>query len=198
MALGVSVYEAGVHNEISDTCTTSCSAPKAIISNLQWNKDDSIEDPRGPIITGALSNSLMDCVEEGCTECRDGWHEFEPANVFPVCTDFTVYKYGNACSNVGRFSAATCNPADDYCMISYPWGDPERHRSEHAQCRSAPSGMNEGECEYSTKECRTPTSGLCAMGCEDGQECRNSWPMDSEFKWKDPAATCRCMWPSSS
>jgi hypothetical protein len=82
-------------------------------------------------------------------------------------------------------------------MKSYPWGDPDRHRSDHAQCRTAPMAMENKEYEYSLKECRTSTSGLCANGCDAGQECRNSWPIDDEFKWKSSEAICRCMTPEA-
>jgi len=197
MAMGISVFELGTHNEVSLTCTSQCSSPKAAISNIQWNTDDSIEDPRGPIITGGPSPRLDDCVEEGCTQCSDGWYEFVPDDIFPVCTDHTVYKYSHVCSNTGKFNSATCNPDSEFCMKSYPWGDPDRHRSDHAQCRTAPMAMENKEYEYSLKECRTPTSGLCANGCDAGQECRNSWPIDDEFKWKSSEAICRCMTPEA-
>jgi len=197
MAMGISVFELGTHNEVSLTCTSQCSSPKAAISNIQWNTDDSIEDPRGPIITGGPSPRLDDCVEEGCTQCSDGWYEFVPDDIFPVCTDYTVYKYSHVCSNTGKFNSATCNPDSEFCMKSYPWGDPDRHRSDHAQCRTAPMAMENKEYEYSLKECRTSTSGLCANGCDAGQECRNSWPIDDEFKWKSSEAICRCMTPEA-
>lgn len=165
MAMGISVFEVGTQNEISQTCTSQCSSPKAAISNIQWNTDDSIEDTRGPIITGGLSNRLDDCSEIGCTECRDGWHEFVPEEIFPICTDYTLYKYGNTCTNAGKFSDDTCNPESEFCLKSYPWGDPDRLRSDHAKCRTPPNSINDKEYEYSRKECRKPTSGLCIAGC---------------------------------
>ena len=194
MAMGVSVYDAGVHNEISLTCASDCAGtnPKSIVSNIRWNKDDSVVDPKGDLIIGDMAENLSDCTEEGCTECRDAYYEFVPDDVFQTCTDFTVYKYGNVCPDTGKWNRDLCNSGSDYCQKSYPWGDPDRHRSEGAACRTAPASFVEGDFEFSKKECRKPTAGLCHAGCGDA-ECRNSWPKDDPWLWKSPAAICRCM-----
>ena len=194
MALGISVYEAGVHNKIDPTCVDTCKGtnPKSVISNIRWSKDDSVVDPKGEIVYGDVAQSLSDCQENGCSECHDAWYALYPEEVFQKCTDFNVYKYGNECSDTEKWNRDLCNPGDMHCMKSYPWGDPDRHRSEGAACRTVPASFIEDEFEYSLKECRMPTSGLCHAGCGES-ECRNSWPIDDELKWKSPAAICRCM-----
>ena len=57
MALGISVYEAGVHNKIDPTCVDTCKGtnPKSVISNIRWNKDDSVVDSKGEIVYGDVA-----------------------------------------------------------------------------------------------------------------------------------------------
>lgn len=112
MALGISVYNAGVDNEISNKeCNDSCSNPQSVISNLRWVANDAVG---AEMIVGEATQRLDDC-EEGCTECRHAWNEFTPENVEITCMDKREMKYNRKCPNKGRWNSEKCN-AEGYCV----------------------------------------------------------------------------------
>ena len=150
MAMGVSSYNLDINNDIGGQCTEQCSTQNTRIRNLDWTMGDSIISDeyleRGPA-------PRLDNCEAGCTECREFSWTSTPDQPEYVCTDFTVYKYGNICSDTADRSK--CNTDDDQlCHKSYPHGDDDKMNSVDAACRTIPAENIEGDFMYAKKECR--------------------------------------------
>jgi len=193
MALGISVFDAGVDNSISsEQCLNACSSPKSIISNIRWVADDSIQTD-GEMIVGEAADSLDQC-EPGCTECRKCWNEFYPNEIEITCLDTREMKYNRKCPNKGRWSSEKCT-GTGFCVKSYPFGDPDKMRSKEAACRTVPDALAVSDKDlygWSKKKCKSK-NGLCSFGCSKKREvCRNSWLLDDEDKWAGSSAMCRC------
>lgn len=52
----------------------------------------------------APTNSLEDC-DEGCFECYNAHKLFSPLDVYQVCKETREIKFGNTCSNKGKYSS---------------------------------------------------------------------------------------------
>ena len=150
MSLGISVFDAGIDNDIHQgSCTSECSAPKSVIKNIRWGTHDSViefdegeeveegeEGEQGELIIGGPTRSLEEC-GKGCTQCHECWNSMDPFTVEAMCMDERVMKYGSKCNNNKKWPADNCG-ADDLCAKSYPFGDPDKMRSPDAMCRSVP------------------------------------------------------------
>lgn len=198
MALGISVYDAGVDNAIADgECSNACTAPRSIIKNIRWGTHDSVNELVGEMVVGRATESLEDC-EPGCTECRECWNEFSPDIVQPVCLDKREMKYGAKCPNKKTFTDELCT-GEGRCVKSYPFGDPEKMRSVEAACRTVPALYDQPAevmrdvYDWSDRKCKKKY-GLCSFGCKGKNgTCFNSWLKEDEDKWAGPSAMCRCI-----
>lgn len=85
-----------------------------------------------------------------------------------------------------------CNPSDDFCMMSFPYGDPKRNRSDDAGCRSLPNSYysDDSEIKYGRKVCKNK-NGFCKL-CDDWERCTWSYRLDDDDKWRGATAMCRC------
>lgn len=195
MALGISVYDAGRDNEISNgQCSDSCSNPQSIISNLKWVANDAVEgEGEGEMIVGEPTDSLDEC-EAGCTECRKCWNEFTPDVIEITCMDKREMKYNKKCPNKGKWRNEKCS-SEGKCHQSYPFGDPDKMRSADAACRTVPDALTVEDKDaygWSKKKCKSK-NGMCGYGCNKKTEmCRNSYLIDDADKWRSPSAMCRC------
>ena len=127
------------------------------------------------------------CDEEDCTACHMGHYSNDASKEFPVCVDFTSYKYSNQCGS--RQDSSRCGEYDD-CFRSWPSDDKKKWKSDDFACRPLPMRLIEGEFTYARRECRNMRKGQCIFGC-DGT-CHNSWPVGDPLRWKSPDAMCRC------
>ena len=116
------------------------------------------------------------------------YHENVPELIWYQCVDTTIYKFGNECKN--RHDKSMC-ATEGHCHKSYPHGDPEKMRSEHAGCRTIPDHYLEGDFKFGRRDSWSPTCGLCKDGCGEGS-CHNSWLRSDPDKWKSASAMCRC------
>ena len=91
-------------------------------------------------IIGEATEYLFEC-EEGCTECRNAWMSDDPEFYYPVCTDDTVYRYGNACKE--KHDRSRCNYGDDMfaCQMSYDFSDSAKFKSDTKACRTVPDSL---------------------------------------------------------
>lgn len=91
-------------------------------------------------IIGEATEYLFEC-EEGCTECRNAWMSDDPEFYYPVCTDETVYRYGNACKE--KHDRSRCNYGDDMfaCQMSYDFSDSAKFKSDTKACRTVPDSL---------------------------------------------------------
>jgi hypothetical protein len=81
-----------------------------------------------------------------------------------------------------------------YCNNAWPAGDSDKWRSADAKCRTVPSTHiieDLSEWKFGGKD-KPFTKGLCSYGCDDGDLCRNSWPINDPQKWNSPYAMSRC------
>lgn len=169
MALGISVYDAGVDNSINhDLCTEACSAPESIIRNIRWGTHDSVNELEGEMVVGRGTERLEDC-GDGCTDCRECWNEFSPDVKQPVCLDKREMKYNNKCPNKGKWKNKACT-GEGRCVKSYPLGDPDKMRSKEAACRTVPALFDQPKevmrdvYDWSKRKCKKK-NGLCSFGC---------------------------------
>jgi len=165
----------------------SCAGATAIFRDFQVNTLSSLEE-RGPeLIYGGPMNNVEDCEVDGCTECRKSWWSNDESNVFPTCTDKTVYKYGQRCNKKGDRS--NCGEGD-LCWWSWPHDDPKKWNSAQRACRPIPLSYTTGPFKYAKKVQKDHSKGLCILGC-DGRECR--WSIPKGAKWNDARAMARCV-----
>lgn len=135
-----------------------------------------------------LASSLDECDNKNCTACHIAHYANTPTETFPICVDETVYRYTNQCKNWMNKDNCT---ADDPCFISWPADDPAKWRSDDKGCRPLPRHLYEGEFQEGRNECKRDTMGVCGeFGCVG--ECKWSWPIEDELKWKSPHRMCRC------
>lgn len=147
------------------------------------------EDEFGDWTIGETTFSLSECVEEGCTECREGFYANYPEYTFATCVDTTVYKYGNICVENSKWNESQCSYSGN-CHKSYPFGDADKMNSEEAACRTVPQNFVENDFAFGTKDCWSPVGGLCHGGCEG--TCHYSWIASDDDKWKSASSMCRC------
>jgi hypothetical protein len=153
--------------------------------------DGDDEQEPGQLIIDGVAQSLDQC-GSGCTECHEAHYENFPDDIVYECTDYTVYKYGNICTPNNKWNEDKCmTSSTGYCHKSYPYGDPDKMRSPEAACRTIPSENVDNEFEFGSRDCWSPTGGLCNYGCEG--TCHNSWIASADTKWKHSSAMCRCM-----
>jgi len=192
MSLGISVFDAGIDNDIHQgSCTSECSAPKSVIKNIRWGTHDSVnEADEGELIIGGPTRSLEEC-GKGCTQCHECWNSNDPFTVDAMCVDDRVMKYGSKCNNNKKWPADNCG-ADDLCAKSYPYGDPDKMRSPDAMCRSVPKENIEGPFMWAGRPCKNTKHGFCSFGCDSDEVCTMSWLADDPKKWKAASSTCRC------
>lgn len=210
MATVMSNFDAGMDNNISEgQCTTGCGDYKSKFMNLRWTRHDSIwndgndgegegdddefepEPEPAELVIGEITESIDECDDEFCSACHYSWYSDSVEDVFPTCTDYTHYKYSNVCKGRGkRFSKELCGE-EDLCFKSYPSDDPKKWRSDDFACRPLPGRHMDGDFKYAKRECKS-NRGLCGLGCDEGETCHNSWPIDDPAKWKSADAMCRC------
>jgi len=77
-------------------------------------------------------------------------------------------------------------------MWSYPNADPAKGRSADAACRPVHDYLVYNEFKYARRASRNQNLGLCRYGCNADEECRNSWLITDEGKWKGFSAMGRC------
>lgn len=195
----MSNFDAGVSNHISGSeCTDVSGDYKSKFSNFKWTVHDSLvgndtdtdpqPQPDEELVIGNVAESLDECDDPYCSACHESWYESDPTEIFPTCTDYTEYKYTHQCR--ARMSKDLCGE-DDLCFISWPHSDPAKWRSDDKACRPLPERMEEGPFKYARKE-KPMNKGLCALGCEDGDTCHMSWPLEDTQRWKSPDAMFRC------
>lgn len=120
MAMGISTYNIGQDNDIAGApqCANVCEQAETKISNIVWSSDNSVsddtvepedEDEFGEWTIGETTESLSECWEEGCTECREGFYANYPEYSFATCVDTTVYKYGNICVENSKWNKSQCS-----------------------------------------------------------------------------------------
>ena len=192
MSLGISVFDAGIDNDIHQgSCTSECSAPKSMIKNIRWGTHDSVNElDDGELIVGGPTRSLEEC-GDGCTQCHEYWNSNDPFTIEAMCMDEREMKYGNKCNNNKKWNADNCNE-EGYCLKSYPFGDPDKMRSPEAMCRTAPESHIEGPFGWASRPCKNEKAGLCGYGCDAGEVCTYSWLQEDPLKWKAASAICRC------
>ena len=61
-------------------------------------------------------------------------------SVYQVCTDFTVYKYGNVCKSSWDLSRCATD-SDQPCILSYDFADRRKWRSKTKGCRTVPDSL---------------------------------------------------------
>lgn len=186
----------GFELERGQDSSPTCDQSTSWISNFTMNQYDAKEDPSdggdgddgdGELIIGRVADSIDMCIEEDCTACHMGSYSNAADREFPVCTDFTSYKYSNQCG--GRQDSSKCGENDD-CFRSWPSTDAKKWKSDDFACRPLPMRLIDGEFTYARRECRNMRKGQCIFGCEG--TCHNSWPVDDPLRWKSPDAMCRC------
>jgi len=96
MAAVMSNYDAGTTNDLSGQCTNACAGGDTKFSNFRWTTNDSIID-EGDLVIEQLADSLAECDEEDCSACHIAHMSNRVDEKFPVCTDYTVYKYSKMC-----------------------------------------------------------------------------------------------------
>lgn len=139
MGLGFSSYE-NAFGAIVDQCdnvdAADADAPFALsASNFSWTNNDAMEDdaddqdddeddnePAYEVI-GDVSFSVNDCIV-GCHQCHDAWMSDDPSFVYQQCLDERPMRFGRICG--ANANTDLCNPGDDHCVKSYPYGDPRR------------------------------------------------------------------------
>lgn len=119
----------------------------------------------------------------------------DETNVYPVCTDWTVYRYGNPCK-LERHDISRCAGATDeeYCLWSYDFADPAKFRSETKACRTVPQSYynsDNSEFKFSKKAQKNNNKGICRFA-EDCSVCKFSWRNDDEQRWKGATNMARC------
>lgn len=178
------------------------------ISNLQFTEMDSLIEPDdedkenddeeedlGELIWEEAAYSL-DAGECGsnCAECRWSWYELATEDTFiERCYEQhdDNIKFGGPCWK--RDDKSSCME-DGLCHKSWYVDDADKWNSIDSKCRTVPENYIENDFTFGRNQCRRPTkAGLCRYGCDDGQECRNSWISGSDDKWKSASAMCRCM-----
>ena len=99
-------------------------------------------------------------------------------------------KYGNACKE--RYRGVTCNSDDRYCLKSYPYGDPDKYKSDQKGCRSVPDTyLDSSQLKKAKRECPL-SKGICGTCCDE-EDCFWSYRKDDADKGKGATAMCRCM-----
>lgn len=192
LALGFSSYEnpsGAIYEQCKDESRNSNADGDVSFraTNLSWTNDDAMDEGEEPVeVIGDMSFSVNDC-ESGCHECREAWMSDDADNVYASCQDARPMRYGQLCKS--NANTKMCSPGDDYCLKSYPYGDPARFKSRDAGCRSLPDAYLEN-LEYGKKKCKSRV-GLCPE-CDFGQKCRWSYRADDADIWKGATAMCRC------
>ena len=197
--------------DFEPTCSAAanCDSAKTVVSNFsvsQWgSNEDRVDEPVDPVdpidpvdpvdppvvdpvlVEGGLAQYVSLC-GDGCTSCIETWWDNAPETIIYKCVDETLYKYANLCSS--SRDQSLCGP-QDFCHWSWPQGDSDKSRSVDAACRPLPDLWIWNSFDYSSKNCRKSTSGLCTYGC-DGDVCYKSWFAGDALKWKSATAMCRC------
>ena len=196
MAMSVSTYFAGSHNEVSHTCldTDGTCDSNLTVENLVWTSGDSIVESTAEEIIGGTSMYLSDC-DEGCSECHDAWMSDNESDVYQVCTDWTVYRFGNVC-NLDRHDISRCAGAtsEEYCLWSYDFSDSRKFRSDTKACRTLPLSYfnsDNADFKFSKKAQKNNNKGTCRF-TEDCSTCKFSWRQDDEQRWKGATNMARC------
>jgi hypothetical protein len=82
------------------------------------------------------------------------WYSDAVDEEFPMCTDYTEYKYLNVCEgNSKKLSKERCGE-EDICFKTFPADDPAKWRSDDFACRPLPERLIEGEFKYARRECK--------------------------------------------
>jgi len=189
MAMSVSTYDVGSHSHIAPTCLGECDSSMATIENIRWTQGDAIVEGEPEEVIGDVSMHLSDC-DEGCSECHDAWMSNDPENFYQVCTDWTVYRFGNPCK-IERHDISRCSWNDVECLWSYDYSDPRKFRSDTKACRTVPPSFITNEFKFGKKVHKNNNKGICRFteGCST---CQWSWVTDDENKWKGASAMNRC------
>lgn len=169
MALSLSRWD----SDESASCTVELSdhdSSSLHIGVFEWTDNDSIYEEADEVILMGPSDSLEDCVEEGCTQCLNAYTTSSPDDVFQVCNCTMPMKYVNACPTNSQNWARTgnCNALrQEHCMKAYPFGDPLKLRSKEASCKTIPMFyLDEEDMMKGSKNCKSQ-NGICPT-CEDG------------------------------
>lgn len=193
--MAVASYEVGSHNEISHTCVGNCDSSSVTVENVVWTSNDSLIEEEAEEVIGEASEYLSDCSEEGCSQCNQAWMSNSPSNIYHVCTDFTVYKFGNKC-NTSRHDVSRCATGEDhkFCLWSYDYADPAKFRSETKACRTVPDYYFTNTRRFSRRRQRNTRRGVCPYFPSDCQ-CYYSWFNDRTVDpgwWRGYSALVVC------
>lgn len=186
-------FNAGEFNDISGECSTTGADGDVIFSAMKWTSKDSMDKTQdnsdggdGTLVIEEVATSLDMCNDDNCTACHMAHWSNQPSNRFPTCTDYTQYKYSNACGNKDDSKCGS----DDNCFRSWPADDAQKWKSDDFACRPLPTRLLIGEFQYSSRQCRNMNKGTCILGCNG--TCHNSWPVGDADRWKSADAMCRC------
>lgn len=191
MGMAISTWGCGTLSN----CGESCGTANTVISNLNWQQDDSIVPyDNGAIIDAGATPKLNSAgCGENCSECRSFYYENAPTDTWNECVDTREMRFVKYCPS--SWNSDKCQTDEPYCMRAYPFGDPDKTRSAEYECRSLPPERignlsDQVTWRNSNRECRT-SNGLCYYGCNGGT-CHNSWFRSDPLKGKSASAMCRC------
>jgi len=154
-ATGAEDFELDYHQTHSSTCDDASNT----IENFQINRWVTTEDPaddgtnpdddtKPDLIIDEVADSLDMCNDDMCTACHMAHYSNETTNRFPVCTDYTSYKYSNKCGK--NQDPSKCGDFDD-CFRSWPHSDARKWKSDDFACRPLPLRLIEGEFTYARR-----------------------------------------------
>jgi len=141
MSMVMANFEVGNDNDISGgKCTKHHGGEHPVkITDFKWTLNDSIEDdtPAEMIIDG-VATSLDMCGDDTCTGCSMAHWSNDTTKQFPICTNYTIYKYSNKCK--ARQDLSMCG-SDDDCFRSWPHDDRRKWKSDDFGCRPLPQRL---------------------------------------------------------
>jgi len=187
LAMSISTSIVGSPNEVSGTCSSTCTAATSVIKNVVWTSDDAINKYVPPPPTKIDAGVAPTLKEVGCgancTECHAFYMSNAPASIFYECVDKTVYLYVSQCSG-SPSSHPKCMSKDTYCMNSYPFGDPNRTSSKEYACRTLTEnnkGLLNDKLAFVYRTTRLSKNvGICSIDCPGtAGRCYESWRRDS-------------------
>lgn len=195
MAVAVSQYRVADPTDISESCGAQVSDVdlRVTMSEISWTSGDSVveeeEDEEDAYeVIGDAADNINQC-DTGCHECYNAWMSNDVTNIYQICLEYRQMRFGTMCRD--NHDASRCNWQNDFCLKSYPFGDPDRFASDDSACRTVPdSYLDNSNLKYGRKTCKD-RAGLCPY-CAEWESCNWSYLSDDPDKWRGYSAMCRC------